>query len=750
MKNPTRKTKLHTVNRRDLMRQNWGKLKDIINASARNSDLFLTLIDEEGVIHSVNSNMQRGLELKRPQDTSTNFFDLVHPVHREDFKTSVRAVAEDQEARGMELYIKNGHYHPMKWMVNYLSEAPGEKKTFFCLGYKILDDERLNRFNKLVTNNYQLIIENLSGIAFHDSAGDLIAANQQLATIFGSTLEELYSLRNARTSWNTQWEICDEDGERVPFDEAPFVKAIATGLPQKKTLVIRFGEHERRWLLFSSTAFPDAGAVDKMSVVSSVMDVTNEKQLKNTIKDRDTLIDTFLHETPNLAWVIDENAKLIFASSAFFNYFGLDEKICIGKDVTTLVPQYIVDAVYPQHIEVLETGRQVQSTEKIKLPDGKSIVSLINIFPVKMASGKNLLGGQSVTLPDKSHLEKELHQVQERLLTISRVTNDAIWEWDMQNGQIFRNESLMKMIGYQSDNSRGLSWWLRRIHPDDRNRVADKVKEATDTMQQSWQDEYLFKCADGTYKQIQDKGFVVYENGLPVKMIGSLQDVSVLKELKDALEDERLERQKEISETVIRVEETERTRIGHELHDNVNQILSTAKLFVDMITATGEDQKQIKDKSSSYLLMAIEEIRKLSKELVAPQLKQESLENSIQVLVDDIVLAKKMKINFNYHVDNCMLSEGKKITLFRIVQEQMKNILKHSAATITDISLKTVEEKVQLTIRDNGKGFNLRNTRHGIGLSNIYERTKFYNGVADVNTEPGKGCTLTISLPIFS
>jgi two-component system sensor histidine kinase UhpB len=120
------------------------------------------------------------------------------------------------------------------------------------------------------------------------------------------------------------------------------------------------------------------------------------------------------------------------------------------------------------------------------------------------------------------------------------------------------------------------------------------------------------------------------------------------------------------------------------------------------------------------------------------------------VLVDDIVLAKKMKINFSYHVDNCMLSEGKKITLFRIVQEQMKNILKHSAATITDISLKTVEENVQLTIRDNGKGFNLRNTRHGIGLSNIYERTKFYNGVADVNTEPGKGCTLTISLPIFS
>ena len=59
---------------------------------------------------------------------------------------------------------------------------------------------------------------------------------------------------------------------------------------------------------------------------------------------------------------------------------------------------------------------------------------------------------------------------------------------------------LMEMIGYQLDNSRGLSWWLRRIHPEDRNRLADKIKEATDNLQQSWQDEYRFKCADGSYK----------------------------------------------------------------------------------------------------------------------------------------------------------------------------------------------------------------------------------------------------------
>jgi PAS domain S-box-containing protein len=105
----------------------------------------------------------------------------------------------------------------------------------------------------------------------------------------------------------------------------------------------------------------------------------------------------------------------------------------------------------------------------------------------------------------------------------------------------------MDMIGYQLEDKKGLSWWLRRIHPEDRNRVSDNVKDTTEKNLQSWEDEYQFKCADGTYKHMHDKGYVVYENGLPVKMIGSLRDVSGLKDLENKLMEEKLQRQKEIS-----------------------------------------------------------------------------------------------------------------------------------------------------------------------------------------------------------
>jgi len=427
--------------------------------------------------------------------------------------------------------------------------------------------------------------------------------------------------------------------------------------------------------------------------------------------------------------------------------FQAEEKRSIGRRISEVVPSVVTDAVYQKHIEVLESGIPVELNHKVKWADGSNFICHINIFPIESNSAKRLLGGQAVIIPDNDKLKHELHQANERLLHLSRATTDAIWEWDMQTGNIFRNETLMAMIGYQVDNSRGLSWWLRRIHPEDRNRVADSVRDATESQHQSWQEEYRFKCADGSYKQMRDKGFVVYENGLPVKMIGSLTDISYQRELEDKLADEKILQQKKVSETVIHMLEKERSRIGHELHDNVNQLLSTSKLFIDVLQPTA-DQLQLKEKSINYLLMAIEEIRNLSKELVAPQMNHGSLVDAIGALVDDINLAGKIHFSFINTLDDTDVSVGKRTTLFRIVQEHIKNIIKHSGASETNIILGATDGQIRLLIRDNGKGFDPQQTYRGIGLASIYERTRFYNGKADIQSIPGNGCVLNVSIPL--
>jgi PAS domain S-box-containing protein len=732
-----------------MKKTSWSTLKQLIGNTTGQSGVFLTVINEKGLISCANARMIKDLALNDPRIVSTNFFGLLHPEHVNSLKNALLdTTTGDKINDGLELYIKNGHYHPMKWQIHYLKSGRDSEKSFLCVGFKIIDDERMNRFNQLLKNNYQLIIEGVSGLIFHDINGEMIAANQKAASIFETSFENLYKLKNIRDHWDNQWNITNEKGQPVVFEETPFVKTIKTGQPHTQTLVIRLKNGKNKWILFNSQPLAQENACGNFCVVSNIIDISSERQLSDELKNGKALIKAFFEQTPTLAWVIDEESTLHFASSAFYQQFGTIEAECIGKKITDIVPAAVARALYETHIRVFETGEPAQTTEKIKWADGTHSISHVNIFPVHSLYGKKLVGGQAINLPDKSRLEKELKDAHERMLNLSRATSDAIWEWDMQTGQIFRNETLMEMIGYQLDNSKGLSWWLRRIHPDDRNRLADKIKEATDNLQQSWQDEYRFKCADGSYKPVEDKGFVVYENGLPVKMIGSLQDVSILKKLENELADVRLQRQKEISETVIRVQEKERTRIGHELHDNVNQILSTVKLFFDGIKPSGQDQKHIKEKSIEYLLLAIEEIRKLSKELVTPQLKKETLAGNISAVIDDIQLASTLKISFVHDFDDEMLSPDKKITLFRIVQEQLKNIIKHSRATSANISIQTTGNLVTLEIKDNGKGFDPQQTRQGIGLANIHERTQFYNGTVDIDASAGKGCTLHVAIPV--
>jgi signal transduction histidine kinase len=205
---------------------------------------------------------------------------------------------------------------------------------------------------------------------------------------------------------------------------------------------------------------------------------------------------------------------------------------------------------------------------------------------------------------------------------------------------------------------------------------------------------------------------------------------------------------KDFSETLIEAQERERTRIGHELHDNINQILSVIKLFLNMLTPENENEKKIVTKSREYIFIAIEEIRKLSQELVVPQLIEKSLTGSIQRLVDDLSISSDIKIKFTHSDENELLSPGKKITIFRIIQEQLKNILQYSKAQHIEISLQYKGNLAELIIKDDGVGFDATQTRKGIGLSNIYERSRFYNGTVEVQTKPGEGCTLIVSIPV--
>jgi signal transduction histidine kinase len=187
------------------------------------------------------------------------------------------------------------------------------------------------------------------------------------------------------------------------------------------------------------------------------------------------------------------------------------------------------------------------------------------------------------------------------------------------------------------------------------------------------------------------------------------------------------------------------------LHDNVNQILSTAKLYLELARTEEEERLDLINRSTDNISSAINEIRSISRSLVPPSVGDLGLIDSIEDLVENTRATKKLQVSFDYagEIDD-VLDEKRKLMLFRIVQEQVNNVLRHSKATHLHIGLTVADNIIDLWINDDGEGFDMEKVKlkKGVGLSNIISRAELFNGRVTIKTAPGKGCSLNISIPI--
>ena len=124
----------------------------------------------------------------------------------------------------------------------------------------------------------------------------------------------------------------------------------------------------------------------------------------------------------------------------------------------------------------------------------------------------------------------------------------------------------------------------QRIHPSDLERIEKSLKSfLRKKTRTKWEDEYRYQKADGSYAYVLDKAYLIHDNkGNPIRLIGSMQDITGRKELEQKLLEQEIGKQKLLTQATIDGQEKERKEIGKELHDNINQILSTTKLYLDL------------------------------------------------------------------------------------------------------------------------------------------------------------------------
>jgi PAS domain S-box-containing protein len=709
------------------------------------TDYHLMVLDKEGKILFANTHLSSVLHHEGRQLVNSSIFDFLNPPNYLSFRKTLEDSDNKNQKALVDLSLKNGSIHETKWEVNKLLSSPALFPSYLCVGYDTRKDELTDEGSHKNDNFFKSILDKLNiGILVQDGSGKVIHANHKAAEILDTTLPDLYE----KNSFEQIWKTLNTDDQSVIFKGFPPIRTLQTRETHSNTRIVieTAGKESRSIMVHSQPLFDDSLSVP-VAVVSCFFDENTEKREEMQIKTENALSQSLMDHTPALIWIVDEEDKLVFANTSFNRYFEI-RGTAINKNISSIVPKAIANILQKNHELVRQKKAPYQNVHRMVHADGIEFFFLVNIYPVQSTT-ISAIGGEAWDITDKYKADLQLQKANEKVFHLSRLTSDAIWEWNMETGQVLRNQALQNLVGFNHADSNGLSWWFRSIHPKDRERIKNTIEDVIERKSQSWNEEYEFECADGSYKYVADQGYIIYENEKPIRMIGSLKDISEVKELEILLEKQKLKYDKKIAETVIAVQEKERTYLGHELHDNVNQVLSSAKLYLDLLKPKSKNQRKIRDKVSDFIFMAIEEIRDLSSHLVVPRLKGNGLVDSIGMVVDDINSTGLYTVKFTtrnqIYVET--LSENKKIALFRIVQEQMNNIIKYSFAKNVSISLTKNAKGVQLDIHDDGIGFDINQTKKGIGLSNICARSKLFDGTVDYQTSPGHGCALTVLLP---
>jgi signal transduction histidine kinase len=232
---------------------------------------------------------------------------------------------------------------------------------------------------------------------------------------------------------------------------------------------------------------------------------------------------------------------------------------------------------------------------------------------------------------------------------------------------------------------------------------------------------------------------------LPEAIINSLEKI----ESEIYLENQKALKIKEKTNAVLVAQELERSQMAYELLENINQILAASNLYIDC--AISEDDKRMifMQNSKKYILMAIDEIKKLSQVIMPPTFDVVGLIDSVKNWIKFKQQQNKMNFitewkNFNDRVTGDKLQ----LTIYRVIQEQLNNTIKYSNAENVYISLEQTEDTLKLMIKDDGVGFDTSKNTKGVGLQNINTRAEIHNGKMSLESEPGKGCALTVVFPI--
>jgi PAS domain S-box-containing protein len=727
---------LYSIERARL-RKEMDRQDRLFRVISENSLDGKVLIDPAGNILYCTPSIKAVLGFENTECVGKNEKDFVHPDDIGLFFSYVGQVIEnpeDQPTFEVRVMHGDGYYRWCeKTILNLLHDE--YVKGIVCTFRDVT--ERKNAAEQIASNERRLSSLVQSGsdlIGILDREGNYSYVSPTSTRVLGLT-PEFFIGKNAFDF------IHPEDLQRTleEFGQMQTKSAIKVG-------PFRFQDAWGQWRWIESEVTNLLGDPAVNGIVANSRDITEKLVAERELR-RLSLI---ARETINAVIITNPEGVISWVNDSFTTITGYTFEEVINKKPGALLQGPETDLTTVRFMREMIRAQKPFEVEIINYSkDGRKYWIQIQCQPIFDAAGvlQNFFAIET-DVTERKQNEELLKASEERYRSLFDLSPASILIWDPETLQIIEvNETAEKEYGYSKEEFKRMTV-LDYRNPDDFAAIKELAESFVKQERIYFRGIWNHRNKRGELMKMDFVKNLIWYQGRRV-VLSHGQNITERLRLEETLEDERRIQQLRITDAVISAQEKEREEIGRELHDNVNQILASSRLYLGLVKKgdAQTDHYKFLAETDKLINHAIQEIRNLSHALIPSAIYETPLAEQLDTLIRNISPAAKLTVLKQYkELNDDELSGKLKLSVYRIVQEQLNNILKYAKAKTVFLHLSLRDGCLLLSVKDDGIGFDTSQKKDGVGLVNIRTRAALFNGQVDVISSPGHGCELRVIL----
>ncbi len=581
--------------------------------------------------------------------------------------------------------------------------------------------------------------------------GRIHLCNTEGARLLGQELAALTGTGFARFVAATNAEQFDT------FLREVFVGAVAIA----GELDLAIEDKTSRTLWINATPLP--GARECMAVA---VDITRQKQAERALRDSERRFRDVADISADWIWEVDADGRYTYASESVRTLLGYTPEDIIGKTAFDLMPPDEAARVAPIFGAIAQRGESFRDLENTVLDSqGRHHDCLTNGMPIRDLAGK-VIGYRGVDrdITQQRRVESALKASRQRFQDIVNTTDGIVWEADARTFTFtFVSKQAERLLGYPVEDWLQPGFWVDRLHPEDRDWAPAYCASCTGRAEPH-DFEYRFIAKDGSVIWLHDIVTVVtgaggepqWLRGIMVDVTARVQSVRSLRDLAESLEwqvAERSDHVRQLAAQLTMAEERERRNLALELHDNLGQLLAVIKIKLSSLEQTPQ---AVEFSAVTDLIRQAENtVRSITQQLSPPVLHTLGFTQGLEWLGEEIERGYGIKIHVEHEYCGANLATEVQAVLFRSARELLINVAKHADIDEACLTFLCKHGRLSLVVSDAGRGFDSARVRvadseQGFGLRSIGERIRYLGGEMEIDSGPGTGTTVILSMPCAS